>query len=366
MHNLKSFITLLCFSICINTVYSQHPKVELPGTEVLKFKSAINNQDYVLYIQLPDSYSDTTKRYPVLYVLDGQWSFPYEAGTQGIQRGLYYDGFIPEMIVVGITWPGDYDNNRTRDFSPTPVTDIPNSGGAPKFLNVIKKEIIKLIDSGYRTDQNNNTLTGGSFGGLFTLYALFNEPALFNRYIVWGPGLDYDDGVIFKYEKTFAQKNHELNAKVFISTSEYEEQVNGSYFNKFIDQLRASKYKGLELESFITEKMGHVSEGPFAVSRGLQFVFSQPAIIVDTLLLDHYTGHYKLNEDSVTITRSGNSLYINFAGGKIRLYAKTNDSFYAKGLGGGTGPQFITDNKGKATGYNISFGNNTMFFKKLD
>ena len=70
MRNLKWFIIL--FSFGINTSYSQKPKVEIPGTEVIKFKSAINNQDYILDIYLPGSYSDTTKKFPVLYVLDAQ------------------------------------------------------------------------------------------------------------------------------------------------------------------------------------------------------------------------------------------------------------------------------------------------------
>lgn len=366
MNRLKLLLALLFISFCVQVAQAQNPKVELPDTQVLKFKSAINNHDYVLYVQLPASYGDTTKRYPVLYVLDGQWSFPPVAGLLGVQPGLYYDGFIPEMIVVGITWPDDFDGNRSRDFSPTPVNDFPNSGGAPLFLRVIDKEIIKTVNSTYRTDPKDKTLTGGSLGGLFTLYALLQEPALFNRYIAWGPAVDYDDGMLFKAEKARAEKNHTLKAKVFISIGEYEQQVNGGYFDRFVEQLKASKYEGLELESLVVENMGHVSEGPYAVARGLQFVFGQPEMVLDTRLLDQYAGHYQFNDQSVTITRTDHSIYINYPGGKIRLYAKSMDTFYTKGLGGGGEPQFKKDNTGKVTGYNISFGENAVFFKKLD
>ena len=155
--------------------YSQKAKVEIPGTEVIKFKSLINKQDYVLNVYLPVSYTDPTKKFPVLYVLDGQWSFPYIAGVQGIAEGLFYDGLAPEMIVVGITWNGDYDANRQRDFTPVQTNEFLNSGGAPRFLTVMRNEIVTKIDSGYRTDKVNNTLTGGSLGGLFTLYEIFKN-----------------------------------------------------------------------------------------------------------------------------------------------------------------------------------------------
>src|SRR6185312_15388250 len=72
MHNLKW--VFIFFSFGVNTSYSQKAEVEIPGTEIIKFTSAINNQDYVLNIYLPTSYNDTTKKFSVLYVLDGQWS----------------------------------------------------------------------------------------------------------------------------------------------------------------------------------------------------------------------------------------------------------------------------------------------------
>ena len=49
--------------------------------------------------------ANMTRRYPVLYVLDGQWDFKLMLSVQG---GLAYDGFVPDMIIVGIA------NGRTR------------------------------------------------------------------------------------------------------------------------------------------------------------------------------------------------------------------------------------------------------------
>jgi predicted alpha/beta superfamily hydrolase len=269
MQNLKWLFIL--FPFVVNTSYSQKKRVEMPATELTKFKSLINNQDYVLNVYLPVSYNYTTKKFPVLYVLDGQWSFQYIAGVQGVAEGLYYDGLAPEMIIVGITWTDDYDTNRQRDFTPIQTNEFPISGGAPKFFNVLRNEIVKMIDSNYRTDKINNTLTGGSLGGLFTLYALFQKPELFNRYIAWGFS---GDDEISKLEKSFSEKNHELNAKIFLCTNEYEDELTDTnYFKKFVAQLKTPNYNGFEVDSLVIKKMGHVSEGPYAVGRGLEFVF---------------------------------------------------------------------------------------------
>src|SRR4051812_33036628 len=121
MRVINYFLAGIFILTCTDSIFAQGPAVELPGTQVLKFKSRINNQDYLLQIELPASYSnDTTKKYPVLYVLDGQWCFPT---VWGINGNLYYDGFIPEMILVGVTWPDNFDRNRFRDFTPTMIKE---------------------------------------------------------------------------------------------------------------------------------------------------------------------------------------------------------------------------------------------------
>src|SRR5450631_1345232 len=251
---IKSFpCFLMLFTFITSSVFTQidkappYPPVVLSGTQLIKFTSAINNHAYEIYIELPASYKDSSnKKYPVLYVLDGQWFFPQ---TIAIREGLRFESFIPEMIVVGIGWPDHYHPNRDRDFTPTRTMLDSASGGADKFLIVIKNEIIKFIDSAYRSDKKTNVLLGQSLGGLFALYTLFHEPELFNNYIVMCPSLDYDDGITFKYEKAFAENHHILNVKLFLTSSEYEEDVlRAGNFGKFIQQLKSSNYKGLELD----------------------------------------------------------------------------------------------------------------------
>lgn len=338
---------------------THYPPVELKGTQLIKFKSGINNQNYEVYVELPASYNDSSnKRYPVLYVLDGQWFFPT---IIEMRESMHYEGYLPEMIVVGIGWPDNYHANRNRDFFPTNPQDSTPGGGAAKFLDVLKTEIIGFVDSVYRSDKKNNVLQGQSAGGAFALFALFHDPALFNSYIVSCPALEYGNGIFFEYEKAFSAKHQELNKRLFITSSEYEEVITtASLFEKFINQLKDSKYKEFKLETLVVEKMGHATQYPYAVGRGLQFVFSRPDLMLDTLLLNQYVGNY---EYGISIARIGQSIYVNVPNGKILLHAKTSESFYVNGVPGTT--EFSRDLKGKVTGL-IMNGDAGMTVKKLD
>ena len=294
-----------------------------------------------------------------MYVLDAQWNF---VPVMEIRGGLLYDNLICDAIFVGIAFPENYFANRNRDFTPTRTSMDSASGGAPKFLEVIRNEIMKKIDSEYRTDKVNNGLLGGSSAGLFVLYTLFNDPTLFNCYIAISPYLNYDDGVIFKSEQAFAKKNRVLNARLFVSTGSYEEEIEPlPLFNKFNDQLKASNYEGLKTESLIIDKMGHVSAGLYAFGRGLEFVFGKQDVMVDSVILDKYTGHY---EQGLAFTRTGNSLYLDMGTRKIRLSAATHESFYITGANGMA--EFTKDDKGKVMGISFKSADGSFFSKKMD
>ena len=156
MNNVKWAVVYLCISLFSNQAYSQSQPVVLTGTQVLKFQSKIDSEQYVLDIRLPDNYTKTNKKYPVLYVTDAQWAF---SSMYVGYRGQHGDGLVPDLIIVGITWMDSYDTRRERDFTPTTrIDEDTNTGNAPKFLSVIKNEIIHLIDSNYRTEKNDRAL----------------------------------------------------------------------------------------------------------------------------------------------------------------------------------------------------------------
>ncbi len=362
--------SLIIISICAGTLRSQTeskaektlPEVSIQGTKMMTFHSAIVDQDYDLYINLPGNYSDTTKKFPVLYVLDGQWDFTLAQSLYGQQ---YYDGFVPAMIVVGITWGGknpDYDNLRARDLTPTSSNMGNKYGNAPKFLECIKKEIIPLVESNYRVDKSNRALMGSSFGGLFTLYAMLKETNLFNRYMLTSPAVNWDNGIIYTYEKEYSEKNTSLPVRLFIGWGSYEDQT---VFQKFVDVLKSRNYKDFNLSTYEVQGCGHSGAKAYGFTKGFQFLYEKPSIIVDTTILQQYAGDYEIAPNMIVKlnVEDGHLVAHEPSGIKIILYSESDSDFYAKGIFL-TG-HFVKDQNGKVTGISVEQYNGKMFIKKL-
>jgi len=175
--------------------------------------SAVLDEERNYQVYLPDSYPwATDRRYPVLYVLDGQSEFLHTAVSVGY---LAAHGEIPEMIVVGIE-----STVRVRDFT---QTDWPEAwvggGGAEKFKRFLSTELIPTIERTYRTD-GFRVLSGPSAGGQFALYCLTSEPSLFRAYFALSPSLDWDHNLPQRsLEKAF-ESTRKLEAFLYIARSD--------------------------------------------------------------------------------------------------------------------------------------------------
>jgi predicted alpha/beta superfamily hydrolase len=204
-------------------------------------------------------------------VLDGQWDFKL---LDSIYGGLLFDKFVPEMLIVGITYSSedpDYDALRAMDYTPVHDGFIPGSGEAPKFLTFLKEQLLPFIESSYRVDPSQRSLLGSSFGGTFTLYAMFSEPALFSRYVISSPIVTYGDRFAFQQEAKYASRHKDLPVRVFLSVGELEE-VTGPV-QEFIQVLSSRHYTGLEMEARIIAGERHAGNKPEAYNRGLRFIF---------------------------------------------------------------------------------------------
>jgi hypothetical protein len=249
------------------------PKVTLAGSELRTIRSASTGRDYDIYVHVPSDYAkETTKKYPVLYILDGQWDFKLMDSVLG---GLVYDKFMPEIILVGITYSGanpDYFSLRAMDLTPTATEQVKGSGGGPKFLKFLKEELIPFIETNYRADSSQRILQGQSYGGLFTLYAMFSDPGLFSAYIAASPAVTYDERYAFKQEAAYAQSHKELPVKLFLAVGGSEDLT--TPVEEFMKQLRSRDYKGLKLETRVIEGERHASNKPELFNRGLRYIFS--------------------------------------------------------------------------------------------
>jgi len=333
---------------------ASYPNVEIPGTHVREIYSSIVGQEFRLHINLPRNFADTTKTFPVVYLLDSQWDFPL---VQAIYGEQYYDGFLPELIIVGITWGGENPNPvilRYRDFTPTDVTLTGASGNAPKFLEFIKNELIPFI----------RTLMGSSLGGLFTLYALFNHSDLFNRYVLTSPALNWDNAITFTYEKNYAAKNGNLPVNLYMAVGKYE-TVLMKGFELLTSQIKKSNYKDFKMETRILEGIGHSGSKAEGYTRGLQYVFERHETKVDKAILQKYTGKYQFSSEVIiNVTfEDGKLIVLTPGNAKIILHAETEKDFFAKGEF--TYVHFKNDNEGNIIGFTMQRYERESFVKKI-
>ena len=275
---------LLClFTALVSIVWGQQPsetrpqtfpRVTIPDSQVRTMRSTSTGRDYDLYIHLPSDYEQAKDtRYPVLYILDGQWDFKLMDSVLG---GLVYDKVVPQMILVGITYSGekaDYGSLRAMDDTPVAVEQVKGSGDGPKFLKFLKAELIPFIEANYRADSSRRVLQGSSYGGLFTLYALFADPGLFSAYMAGSPDVVYADGYTFKQEAEYARTHKELPVKLFLAVGGSEELAGP--VREFMRVIQSRGYKGLKIETRVIEGERHSGTKPELFNRGLRFLFSE-------------------------------------------------------------------------------------------
>ena len=311
-------------------VSAQFPQVTIPGSEVRKLTSSIvKGQEYELQVLLPSGYEKATKKYPVVYLMDSQWDFPL---VKSIYGEHYYDGFIPELIVVGVTWGGvnpNPDSLRARDYTPTKETRSPQSGGADKFLSFMKEELFPFIETNYRAESGNRILMGCSLGGLFTLYTLFTHTDMFTGYAAASPAVGWDKEVLYKYEKTFVEKKLNKPVRVYMTVGDVER--GRPVFEKMADFMKSRKYQNVSLHPKVLENTGHSGTKGETYARGLQYIFEKPKLKLADAVLDKYTGVYQTtNGNKIELKNEANQLILYFSpGNKFSLYAAGENEFYA-------------------------------------
>jgi predicted alpha/beta superfamily hydrolase len=155
--------------------------------------------DRDLAVYLPPSYGESDRRYPVLYMQDGQNLFDPEASFAGswrvdlamnwaAARGL-------EGIVVGVPNAG---GARIAEYSPF---DDPEGGPgrAAEYVRHLAETIKPLVDARFRTLPQRETtgVVGSSMGGLLSLFAFFARPDVFGIMGALSPSLWFGERAIF-------------------------------------------------------------------------------------------------------------------------------------------------------------------------
>ena len=261
------------------TAQEAYPPVTLPSTEqrVIEAHTGI---PYKLYVGLPNDYEASEGAYPVVYLLDADYSF---AIARNIVEHLSDRGHLGRAIVVGIAYDGPeaYRLNRTRDYTPTHVPSggygpeyQQVSGGGPAFRQFLADVLIPFIEGQYRASPRR-VLVGHSYGGLFATWVALSRPDLFSAYIAVSPSLWYDDHMVFGEAERAADVWDDLPIRLYMAVGSREinsERDMVADLRRFASVLERQDYSNLALRWSVLDSETHNSVFPRALSDGLRFV----------------------------------------------------------------------------------------------
>lgn len=161
------------------------------------------NRERTIQVYLPPDYDASDQRYPVIYLLDGEFLFNPPHDDQGdyaidetLDR-LFAEGIINGMIAVGIELDYQY---RWDEYSPwinhnmhdwvKPANSEPIEGGEGfEFIEFIVETLKPEIDSRYRTltDRENTAIGGYCRTAVIPVVAGLARPDVFSQVIAMSP-----------------------------------------------------------------------------------------------------------------------------------------------------------------------------------
>jgi len=275
-------------------------QASLLATELREMKSTATGRNYQISIALPQAYVDNSmdfapfdKRltaWPVVYLLDSIWYFGM---ATDMVRIMPWCGGTTDAIIVGIGYPEEGSLRetwrkavayRTHDLTPMQSDKSEKywsewlrlevkTGGGPELFKFIKQQLIPVIEQEYPADPARRILAGHSHGGLFTLFAMFQEPELFSSYIASSPSLDFAENSMFTLESKYARKHRRLPAQLYLSAGELEvgpDETTLTDVYRFAALLESRKYKRFSLTKQVFLDNDHCEVAALAFQAGLK------------------------------------------------------------------------------------------------
>lgn len=158
---------------------------------------ALGNRRTISVYLPPDYEGSPGRRYPVLYMHDGQNVFDAARSAMGVEweadetaEALIRAGRIEPIIIVAI----DNTEDRMSELTATVDPKWDAGGKAPRYASFLVGELKPFIDRTYRTrpDRANTAVAGSSLGGLVSLYLVEQHPEVFSRCGAMSPALQWN------------------------------------------------------------------------------------------------------------------------------------------------------------------------------
>ena len=153
---------------------------------------------------LPYDYHQSEKRYPVLYLQDGQNLFnpmaPY--GDWAIDKSIakLAETGKSDVIIIAIDHG---EQERIKEYLPYYHPRF-GEGKGKFYIEFMIQRLIPYINNRYRTltEFENTGIGGSSMGGLISFYAGLSNPGVFGKMMIFSPSL-WISKKIFEQTKSF-------------------------------------------------------------------------------------------------------------------------------------------------------------------
>jgi predicted alpha/beta superfamily hydrolase len=204
----------------------------MPGTCFFDLMPAKSGEPYRIFLSIPTG-EPPAEGWPLLVTTDGNATFPFAVASLVTQAPYSTGTNVGWGVVAAIGYPSDEPYNAMRrawDLGPPPVKSYPPYfeggppvliGGTGELLDFIEHELLPKIADMVRLDPARRSLFGHSFGGLFTLFSLFERPGLFKNWIAASPTIYWEGSEILNNEAR--RRDAPGNAPfLHLSAGEYE------------------------------------------------------------------------------------------------------------------------------------------------
>jgi len=254
---------------CIGTAAAQPAASGLAGArdvvvgKELVTASRVLGREMTIKVYLPDSYHETSRRYPVLYTFQSQ--FLHVAGTAAYLAATYA---APELVVVSV------ESYSSSDLSPERLESDPSSGGADRFLRFFNEELFPLIQEQVRV-QPFRIVFAGSFGGGFVVYTALSQPETFDAYIAATPAIDFEgqSTLIPANAEKLVRKTARSRRTLYMALE--DDPSLAAVLETFVATLRRTEPGGLTWEYHHWPEESHHTVPYRTVFQGLRFIFSR-------------------------------------------------------------------------------------------
>ena len=207
-------------------------------------------------VYLPPGYDASNKRYPVLYMHDGQnlfdattayageWEVDETLNALARSKGL-------ELIVVGVDNGGV---ERIHELNPWD-NDKFGQGEGKQYMRFLVDVVKPYIDRNYRTrtDRANTAIMGSSMGGLISQYAIDCYPNVFSKAGIFSPAY-WLAPPVFDYARTPPPR---ADAKLYFYAGGKESEGMVPDMQRMIDLLREKKHPEKNLSVKVNPNAQH-------------------------------------------------------------------------------------------------------------